>query len=63
MNHEWVLQLHGFFVEVDKKQMRFDVVMSFDIDWDEGLDILQKEVNELYPDYEVQIVSDIDISD
>lgn len=32
MNHEWVLQLHGFFVEVDKKQMRFDVVMSFDID-------------------------------
>ena len=45
MNHEWVLQLHGFFVEVDKKQMRFDVVMSFDIDWDEGLDILQKEVN------------------
>lgn len=63
MNHEWVLQLHGFFVEVDKKQIRFDVVMSFDIDWDEGLDILQKEVNELYPDYEVQIVSDIDISD
>ncbi len=63
MNHEWVLQLHGFFVEVDKKQMRFDVVMSFDINWDEGLDILQKEVNELYPDYEVQIVSDIDISD
>lgn len=63
MNHEWVLQLHGFFVEVDKKQMRFDVVMSFDIDWDEGRDILQKEVNELYPDYEVQIVSDIDISD
>ena len=63
MNHEWVLQLHGFFVEVDKKQMRFDVVMSFDINWDEGLDILQKEVNEVYPDYEVQIVSDIDISD
>ncbi|MBO4354337.1 MAG: cation transporter, partial [Clostridia bacterium] len=50
MSHEWALQLHGFHVDIAKKEMRFDVVMSFDIDPHEGIDILMKEIGEMYPD-------------
>ena len=32
MTHEWALQLHGFYVDIQKKTIRFDVVISFDID-------------------------------
>ena len=43
--------------------MRFDVVMSFDIDPKEGLQILQEEMKRDYPEYEVLILPDVDISD
>ena len=35
---------------------------SFDIEPDEGRAIIQKEIKELYPDYTLQITSDVDIS-
>ena len=63
LNHEWALQMHGFFADTDEKTIRFDVVMSFDIDHGEGLDIICKEVKEAYPDYDIHIVPDIDITD
>lgn len=63
MNHNWALQVHGFFVNLDKKEIRFDVVMSFDIDHKEGIEILKKEVKELYPNYHIDIVSDIDLTE
>lgn len=61
--HDWALQLHGFYVDEEKKEMRFDVVMSFDVDHDEGLRILHDEISALYPDYSLSIVPDVDISD
>ena len=61
--HDWALQLHGFYVDEEKKEMRFDVVMSFDVDHDEGLKILHDEISALYPDYSLSIVPDVDISD
>lgn len=63
MAHEWVLQFHGFHIDVDQKKMRFDAVMSFDIDAKEGLQTLYKEVRDAYPEYEVLIVPDVDVSD
>ena len=57
------LQLHGFYVDTEKKTMHFDVVISFDIDYKEAIGIMMKEVQELYPDYSVQIVPDADIAD
>ena len=63
MAHEWAMQMHGFYVDLGKREMRFDVVMSFDIAPEEGLDILHREIAEAYPGYAVQIVPDIDISD
>ncbi|MCR5429739.1 MAG: cation diffusion facilitator family transporter, partial [Eubacterium sp.] len=46
MAHDWALQLHGFYLDIDKKAMRFDVVLSFDIDQKEGIEIICKEVQE-----------------
>ena len=61
--HDWALQLHGFYADMEARQMRFDVVMSFDIDAREGLKILYEEMKRAYPDYAVQIVPDVDVSD
>ena len=36
--HDWALQLHGFYVDTAEKTMRFDVVISFDIERKEALE-------------------------
>lgn len=63
MSHEWALQMHGFYIDREAKIIRFDVVMSFDIDSDEGLAILHQELQPAYPDYGLLIVADVDVSD
>ena len=62
LRHEWALQLHGFYVDIEKKEMRFDVVMSFDIDPKAGIEQICREVQKEFPDYKLRIVSDIDIA-
>ena len=63
MAHEWVIQMHGFYLDIEKKQMRFDVVMSFDIRSKDGYKMIYDEMKESYPDYTFMIVPDVDISD
>ena len=63
MKHDWVLQMHGFYADTNEKKIRFDVVLSFEIPTKEALATLNKELKEKYPDYEMQIAPDIDISD
>ena len=63
LSHEWALQVHGFHVDVPAKEMRLDVVMSFDIRPKEGVEILRREIGEAYPDYAVLIIPDVDVSD
>jgi cation diffusion facilitator family transporter len=63
MKHNWVLQMHGFYADIAKKEIRFDVVMSFEIDAKEGIKILNDEVTKLYSDYRINIVPDVDVSD
>ncbi len=63
MAHDWSLQMHGFYLDIEKHTMRFDVVVSFDIDPKEGIDIIRKEVKEAYPEYELNIIADLDIAD
>ena len=63
MSHDWAMQMHGFYIDETEKVIRFDVVMSFNISQSEGLKIICDEVKELYPDYELIVVPDIDISD
>ena len=61
--HEWALQMHGFYIDEEKKIIRFDVVMSFDISHEEGIKIIKDEIGAKYPDYKVIVVADIDITD
>ena len=63
MSHDWALQMHGFYVDTENKNLRFDVVLSFDIDRNEAVKTLYGEVCELYPDYETLIIPDVDIAD
>ena len=63
MAHDWAVQLHGFYVDTEAKEMTFDVVMSFDIRPREGLQIIYNEVKEAYPEYSIQIAPDVDVSD
>ena len=60
--HDWAVQLHGFYVDTETKEMTFDVVMSFDIQPREGLQIIYAEMREAYPDYKITITPDVDVS-
>ena len=63
MTHDWAVQLHGFYVDVEAKDMTFDVVMSFDITPKEGISIIYSEIKDAYPEYNVQVAPDVDVSD
>ncbi len=59
----YVLEMHGFYVEEDKKTIRFDIVVSFDAEnrtqvYKDVKAAVQKE----YPDYRLQITLDTDFS-
>ncbi len=63
MAYNWVLQIHGFHVDIEKKEMRFDIVMSFEIEPKEGIKIIREKLVTMYPEYKIQIIADVDISD
>ncbi|MBR3289194.1 MAG: cation transporter [Clostridia bacterium] len=63
MSHDWALQMHGFYADTERKTLRFDVVLSFDVDRKEALGALYGEIGALYPDYELLIVPDTDVTD
>jgi len=62
LSHDWVLQLHGFYINLEKKTLKFDAVISFEVARQEALATLTQEVHKAYPDYDVQITPDIDIA-
>ncbi len=63
LQHSWVMELHGFYLDIEKREIWFDVVMSFDIEPAEGLKRLYDEMESLYPDYIFYISRDVDFSD
>ena len=63
LSHDWALQLHGFYADIEARTMRFDVVLSFDVDTKEALKTLYDDIGKVYPDYSVSITPDVDISD
>ena len=63
MSHDWALQMHGFYADTEKKTLRFDVVLSFDVDRKEAMETLYTEIGALYPGYELSIIPDVDVTD
>ncbi len=61
VNHDWALQVHGFYIDKNNKSIRFDVILSFDVERDEALKVIEEEISKLYPDYKIQIVPDLDL--
>ncbi len=64
MEHKEILQMHGFFVDDETKQMRFDIIVSFDsLSMKEMFNHVVQDVRDAFPDYDVQVQFDVDISD
>lgn len=61
--HEWAIQIHGFFIDFEKKDIRFDVVLSFDVEHSDALEVIHREIGELYPGFRIVIAPDVDLSD
>ena len=62
--HQYVNQVHGFYVNEEKKTIRFDVVVSFDAPdrrkvWAE----VCEKVQQMYPDYTLMVAMDSDFSE
>ena len=62
LSHEWALDLHGFHVDFEAKKMRFDVVKNSDIYPQDGLKILHAEISRAYPDYDIFIFPEVNVS-
>ena len=62
--HQYVNQVHGFYVNEEKKTIRFDVVVSFDAPdrrkvWAE----VCEKMHQMYPDYTLMVAMDSDFSE
>lgn len=62
--HPYVLQMHGLLVNRSNKMLMFDIIISFDCE-DMGLECerIKQEIAEKYPDYNILITLDTDVSD
>lgn len=59
-----VIQMHGFYLDQEKKLCTFDIIFSFDKkDHKQDIDAILKEIQGLHPDYQFFAIEDLDISD
>ena len=63
-SHEYVRQMHGFYLLKDQKTMRFDIVISFDAkDRRQVFDEVCEDVQKEFPEYTLQAAMDTDFSE
>ena len=63
-SHDYVMQMHGFRVDYDAKEIYFDIIIGFDAPDREAIfDHIVKDVAESYPGWTPCLVLDIDASD
>ena len=63
-SHEHVRQMHGFYLQKEKKTMRFDIVVSFDAKDRRAVyaDVVS-DVAKAFPDYQLQVAMDTDFAE
>ena len=62
MQHDGVLQLHGFFADPQEKRMQFDVILDFALDdRHAAFAAIREDICAAYPDYDVQMTLDLDV--
>ena len=63
LSFDGTLGFHGFYIDDETKEMRFDVVFSFNCDEKDLMNKIKEEIAKVYPDYTTHISPDIDASD
>ena len=64
LEHEHVLQMHGFFLDKENMTIRFDIVVSFNAkDRRAVYNEVLADVQKAYPDYQLQVAMDADFSE
>ena len=63
VSHDGVLQMHGFYVNEETKQITFDIVLDYEADRQALYSQIMKEVKEAWPEYTFTIQLDSDLSD
>ena len=63
-SHEYVTQMHGFYLQKEQKTMRFDIVISFNAKERRAVyNEVLADVQKAFPDYELQIALDTDFAE
>lgn len=63
-SHDNVLQLHGFHLDEDIKNIRFDIIISFDEpDRRKLYEHIQEDIIEAYPDHTLEMTLDTDFTE
>lgn len=61
-SHDGVLQMHGFYVDQEKKRISFDVIIDYALmDRESLFEHIRGDVQKEYPDYELSMTLDIDV--
>ena len=64
MAHDGVIQMHGFYVDLENKRISFDLIIDFDVpNRSELYRHIVEDVKALYPDFDFTITLDRDLSD
>ena len=64
MAHEFGLQMHGFYLDDEKKNITFDIILDFAApDREKLYNEIRDEIGSKYPDYKVSVTLDVDVSD
>lgn len=61
--NDYAIQIHGFYADLVTKNIRFDVVLSFEIEAKEGVKKITDDLKKEFPDYEFFVSPDVDVSD
>ena len=63
-SHQYVKQMHGFYLIKDQKAMRFDIVVSFDAEDRKAVyEEVLADVQQAFPDYTLQVAMDTDFAE
>ncbi len=64
MSQDHVLQMHGFYVDMERKTINFDVIIDFLArNREEIFGEIQDQIQDVYPDYKLDLTMDADITD
>ena len=60
--HDGILQIHAFYADEEKKKMRFDLVLDYELEnRHERFKEIETDLKKLMPDWDIEIVPDIDV--